>query len=103
MMIKVINDWYITVEENPINYVVRRGNGEKDKKKGWKDKPRGYFGSLRKAVEEIRKQIGMAVPTKGAEQIFDAILKTFAKVEYDSVEPDSRFVFYPDKNTGSKR
>lgn len=53
--------------------------------------------------EEIRKQIGMAVPTKGAEQIFDAILKTFAKVEYDSVEPDSRFVFYPDKNTGSKR
>ena len=30
-MIKVINDWYITVEANPINYVVRHGDGEKDK------------------------------------------------------------------------
>ncbi len=47
--------------------------------------------------EEIRKQIGMAVPTKGAEQIFDAILKTFAKVPYDYVEPDPALVFYPNK------
>lgn len=45
--------------------------------------------------EEIRRQIGMAVPTKGAEQIFGAILKTFAKVEYDSIDPDSKLVFYP--------
>lgn len=47
--------------------------------------------------EGIRRQIGMAVPKKGAEQIFDAILKTFAKVEYDSVEPDPDLVFYPDE------
>ena len=43
--------------------------------------------------EQIRKQIGMAVPTMGAVQIFEAILKTFAKVSYESVEPDPEFVF----------
>lgn len=47
--------------------------------------------------EEIRRQIGMAVPTKGAEQIFEAILKTFAKVEYDSITPDPKLVFCPTK------
>lgn len=32
--------------------------------------------------EEVRKQIGMAVPCKGAKIIFEAILKTFAGVPY---------------------
>ena len=32
--------------------------------------------------EEVRKQIGMAVPCKGAKIIFEAILKTFAGVYY---------------------
>ena len=36
--------------------------------------------------ESVRKQIGMAVPVRGAEIIFDAILKTFASIEYESVE-----------------
>ena len=35
--------------------------------------------------ESVRKQIGMAVPPKGARIIFEAILKTFACEEYDSV------------------
>ncbi|MDO5296419.1 MAG: DNA (cytosine-5-)-methyltransferase [bacterium] len=35
----------------------------------------------------VRKQIGMAVPPKGAEIIFRAILNTFAKIDYPSVEP----------------
>ena len=35
--------------------------------------------------EKVRKQIGMAVPCKGAKVIFEAILKTFAGIEYDSV------------------
>lgn len=56
-MIKVIDDWYITVETNPTNYVVRRGTGERDKKNSWRDKPRGFFGSLRNAIKEIRGQI----------------------------------------------
>ena len=37
--------------------------------------------------ESVRKQIGMAVPCRGAKIIFDAILKTFAGIEYESVEP----------------
>lgn len=37
--------------------------------------------------ESVRKQIGMAVPPKGAKIIFEAILKTFAGIEYETVEP----------------
>ena len=37
--------------------------------------------------EEIRKQIGMAVPPFGARIIIEAILKTFAGIEYSYVEP----------------
>ena len=35
--------------------------------------------------ESVRKQIGMAVPCEGARIIFEAILKTFAGIEYPSV------------------
>ena len=35
----------------------------------------------------VRKQIGMAVPPRGAEIIFRAVLNTFAGIEYPSVEP----------------
>ncbi|WP_214731235.1 DNA cytosine methyltransferase [Exiguobacterium sp. s195] len=37
--------------------------------------------------EQVRKQIGMAVPPAGAQIVFEAILKTFAGIEYNSVEP----------------
>lgn len=36
--------------------------------------------------ESVRKQIGMAVPSKGAKVIFEAILKTFAGISYESIE-----------------
>ena len=36
--------------------------------------------------ESVRKQIGMAVPQKGARVIFEAILKTFAGIPYESIE-----------------
>lgn len=36
--------------------------------------------------ESVRKQIGMAVPVEGAKIIFEAVLKTFAGIEYESVE-----------------
>ena len=36
--------------------------------------------------ESVRKQIGMAVPCQGAKIIFEAIMKCFAGIEYDSVE-----------------
>lgn len=38
--------------------------------------------------ESVRKQIGMAIPVKGAQIVVEAILKTFAGVEYDSVTPN---------------
>ncbi len=36
--------------------------------------------------ESVRKQIGMAVPCRGAKIIFEAIMKCFAGIEYESVE-----------------
>lgn len=36
--------------------------------------------------ESVRKQIGMAVPAEGAKIIFEAILKTFAEIPYESTE-----------------
>lgn len=36
--------------------------------------------------ESVRKQIGMAVPCQGARIIFEAILKTFAGIEYETME-----------------
>ena len=46
-MIKVIDDWYITVEANPINYVVKHGDGKKDKNGKMKDRGLAYFSTLR--------------------------------------------------------
>lgn len=36
--------------------------------------------------ESVRKQIGMAVPCKGAQIIFEAILRSFAGIEYPFIE-----------------
>lgn len=38
--------------------------------------------------ESVRKQIGMAVPCRGAQIIFEAILKCFAHQDYLSIEPN---------------
>lgn len=45
--------------------------------------PDDYF--FQGSKESVRKQIGMAVPCKGARIIFEAVLKTFAGIEYESV------------------
>lgn len=37
--------------------------------------------------ESVRKQIGMAVPCQGAKIIFEAILKTFAGIDYPCINP----------------
>ena len=72
-MIKVINDWYITVESNPINYTVRRGEGEKDKNGKLKDKGLAYFYTLRGAVKFIRGQIIAEELSDGLRTLGDAI------------------------------
>ena len=38
--------------------------------------------------EDVRRQIGMAVPCDGSKIIFEAVIKTFAGIEYDSIEPN---------------
>lgn len=45
--------------------------------------PDSYY--FQGSKESVRKQIGMAVPCRGAQIIFEAILKTFAGIEYESV------------------
>ena len=45
--------------------------------------------------ESVRRQIGMAVPPKGAQIIFEAILKTFAGIEYKHVKPNISPIIYP--------
>lgn len=35
--------------------------------------------------ESVRKQIGMAVPCRGAQIIFEAVLRTFAEIPYENV------------------
>jgi DNA (cytosine-5)-methyltransferase 1 len=37
--------------------------------------------------QSVRKQIGMAVPPDGARIIFDAVLNTFARIDYEWVKP----------------
>ncbi len=37
--------------------------------------------------ESVRRQIGMAVPVEGAKIILESILKTFAKIKYESIKP----------------
>ena len=79
-MIKVINDWYITIEANPINYTVRKGDGKKDKKNGWMDKPIAFFGNLRGAVKFIRGQIIAESFLSGSRTLADAI-RTITEVD----------------------
>jgi DNA (cytosine-5)-methyltransferase 1 len=42
-----------------------------------------FYGSK----ESVRSQIGMAVPSDGAKVILDALLKSFANIDYESIEP----------------
>lgn len=48
--------------------------------------------------EAVRKQIGMAVPCEGAKIIFEAILNSFAKKDYPSVECNAMEYLYSGEN-----
>jgi len=41
--------------------------------------------------ESVRKQIGMAVPVDGARVIFEAILRTFAGIDYEGIDCNVEF------------
>lgn len=46
--------------------------------------PDNYF--FNGGKESVRKQIGMAVPVEGAKIIFEAVLRTFAEIPYESID-----------------
>lgn len=50
-----------------------------------------FYGSK----EAVRKQIGMAVPVKGAQAIFSALFKTFLGISYESIEQNIEFAQNP--------
>lgn len=78
--IDVIDRWYITIETSPINYVARCGNGNKGKKGGWTDTPRGFFSSLGGAVKFIRDQTVAERLSKACTALPEAI-RTISEVD----------------------
>ena len=79
-MIKIIDDWYITVETSPVNYVVRHGKGKKDKKNALADKQIAFFGSPQKAVKFIRDQI-IAEQFSEASSTLPEAIRTMSEVD----------------------
>ena len=55
--------------------------------------PKGFV--FKGSKEEVRKQIGMAVPTLGAKVVFEAILNTFAGNDYPFIEDDTDIIIGP--------
>ncbi len=51
-----------------------------------------FYGSK----ESVRKQIGMAVPVRGVKIIFESVLKSFAGIEYSTVEPNIPPMIHPE-------
>ena len=79
-MIKIIDDWYITIEAFPTNYTVRKGKGEKGVRGKWIDKSRGHFTSLRNAVKEIRRQY-VAEQLESGERTLDQAISAIVEVD----------------------
>jgi len=82
--IKVIGDWYVTTQGDPLNYVVRRGSGKRNEKKNgsggsWNDKPQAYCRSLVGALKFIREEI-INERLKGVETSLDGALQTISDV-----------------------
>jgi len=47
--------------------------------------------------ESVRKQIGMAVPSMGVKVIFNSLLKTFADIEYNSIDNNIKLKYQDEK------
>ncbi len=74
-MIKVIGDWYITIEDAPVvQYIVRRGDGNRKERRGWTDKPLCFAASLAGALSFIRRQIIAEKLSEGRTTLADALL-----------------------------
>lgn len=98
-----ISQIYKRLEPNKVAYTVTGSGGGGTHIYHW-DEPRALTNRERARLqtfpddyifygnkESVRKQIGMAVPCEGAKIIFEAILKTFAKIDYDYIKPNIDF------------
>ena len=92
-MIKVIDDWYITIETNPTNYVVRRGKDERDAKGKRIDRPQGYFSGLRNAIKFIRDQIVADKLSSGLRTLEEA-LRTVSETDAHFEEIIKSFILF---------
>ena len=83
-MIKIYEDWYVTVEYNPLNYIVRRGQGTsttgKDGRTRPDDEAKAFCGSLRQAVKYIRDQV-TAERLAGARLSLGEALRTLSEID----------------------
>lgn len=79
-MIRVIGDYYVTIDESPLNYVVRRGTGKHGNRGQWKDKPIGFYGSLSGALGCIRKQV-IAQRLSVGESTLDSAISTIRSTD----------------------
>ena len=88
--IKVIGDWYITLQGDPVNYVVRRGAGERSVTKngepgGYKDRPLAYCSGLPGTLRYIRRQIineRLKTSENGLKQAIDTIREVNKEFEF---------------------
>ena len=71
-MIKIIDDWYVEIESNPTNYILKRGSGERDAKGRCKDKVYGYYNSLQNAIKALRKEMLADKFSSGSRTISEA-------------------------------
>ena len=87
-MVRIYEDWYVTVETTPLNYIVRRGSGEiktTGKRTGPVDDPIAYCGSLASAIKYVREQV-IAERLKGPCIPLGDALETVRKLNAEFVE-----------------
>ena len=71
-MIQIIDDWYVEIESNPTNYILKRGSGERDAKGRCRDKVYGYFTNLQNAIKALRKEMIADKFSSGSRTISEA-------------------------------
>lgn len=94
-----ISQIYRKLDPNKPSYTVTSAGGGGTFMYHWSDEQRELTNRERARIQtfpddfeffgkysSVRKQIGMAVPPRGAEIIFKAILNTFAGIEYPSID-----------------
>lgn len=95
-----ISQIYRKLDPNKPSYTVTASGGGGTFMYHWSDEQRELTNRERARIQtfpdnfefignysSVRKQIGMAVPPKGAEIIFRAILNSFAGIDYPYIEP----------------